>query len=49
MGVYAAMSVAGDAIGLLAGGLLTTYACWRWVLFVNLPIGAGEVDAERAG
>jgi len=49
MGVYAAMSVAGDAIGLLAGGLLTTYASWRWVLFVNVPIGAGEVDAERAG
>jgi len=43
------MSVAGGAIGLLAGGLLTTYACWRWVLFVNLPIGVGEVDAERAG
>jgi MFS family permease len=49
MGVCAAMSVAGGAIGLLAGGLLTTYASWRWVLFVNLPIGASEVDAERAG
>jgi EmrB/QacA subfamily drug resistance transporter len=40
MGVYAAMSVAGGAIGLLAGGLLTAYASWRWVLFVNVPIGA---------
>jgi EmrB/QacA subfamily drug resistance transporter len=39
MGVYAAMSVAGGAIGLLAGGLLTSYASWRWVLFVNVPIG----------
>jgi EmrB/QacA subfamily drug resistance transporter len=39
MGVYAAMSVAGGAAGLLAGGLLTTYASWRWVLFVNVPIG----------
>ncbi len=39
MGVYAAMSVAGGAVGLLAGGLLTTYASWRWVLFVNVPIG----------
>jgi MFS family permease len=39
MGVYAAMSVAGGAIGLIAGGLLTTYASWRWVLFVNVPIG----------
>jgi EmrB/QacA subfamily drug resistance transporter len=39
MGVYAAMSVAGGAAGLLAGGLLVTYASWRWVLFVNVPIG----------
>ena len=27
------------AAGLLLGGLLTTYASWRWVLFVNVPIG----------
>ncbi len=40
LGVYAAMSVAGGAVGLLAGGLLTSYASWRWVLFVNVPIGA---------
>src|SRR3984957_10373874 len=34
MGVYAAMSIGGAAIGLLAGGLLTSYLSWRWVLFV---------------
>ena len=39
MGVYSAMSVAGGAVGLIAGGLLTTYASWRWVMFVNVPIG----------
>jgi EmrB/QacA subfamily drug resistance transporter len=39
MGVYAAMSIAGGAVGLLVGGVLTTYASWRWVLFVNVPIG----------
>jgi EmrB/QacA subfamily drug resistance transporter len=39
MGVYAAMGVAGSAVGLIAGGLLVTYASWRWVLFVNVPIG----------
>ena len=54
MGVYAAMSIAGGAIGLIAGGLLTTYASWRWVLFVNVPIGvavalaAPRVLAETA-
>src|SRR5215472_16201288 len=38
MGVYAAMSGGGAAIGLIAGGLLTTYLSWRWVMFVNVPI-----------
>jgi len=39
MGVYSAVSIAGAAIGLIAGGLLTSYANWRWVFFVNVPIG----------
>jgi EmrB/QacA subfamily drug resistance transporter len=39
LGVYAAMTGMGGAIGLLAGGLLTTYASWRWVFFVNVPVG----------
>jgi EmrB/QacA subfamily drug resistance transporter len=39
MGVYAAMSIAGGAVGLIAGGLLVNYLDWRWVLFVNVPIG----------
>jgi EmrB/QacA subfamily drug resistance transporter len=38
MGVYAAMSIGGAAIGLLVGGILTTYVSWRWVFFVNVPI-----------
>jgi EmrB/QacA subfamily drug resistance transporter len=39
LGVYAAMSGGGAAVGLVVGGLLTTYASWRWTLFVNVPIG----------
>ena len=39
LGVYAGMSGAGGAIGLLLGGILTTYVSWRWVFFVNVPIG----------
>jgi EmrB/QacA subfamily drug resistance transporter len=37
--VYAAMAGAGSAVGLLLGGILTTYASWRWCFFVNVPIG----------
>jgi EmrB/QacA subfamily drug resistance transporter len=49
MAVYAAMSIGGAAVGLLAGGLLTTYLSWRWVLFVNVPIGIGvALIAPRA-
>jgi EmrB/QacA subfamily drug resistance transporter len=39
LGVYAAMSGGGAAVGLVLGGLLTSYLSWRWTLFVNVPIG----------
>lgn len=39
MGVYAAMSGAGGSLGLLLGGVLTDLVSWRWVMFVNVPIG----------
>jgi EmrB/QacA subfamily drug resistance transporter len=38
-GVFAAVSAGGGAVGLLAGGMLTDWLDWRWVLFVNVPIG----------
>jgi EmrB/QacA subfamily drug resistance transporter len=38
-GVYAAVSGSGAAVGLLLGGMLTEWLSWRWVLFVNVPIG----------
>ena len=37
--VFAAVAGAGAALGLLLGGVLTEYLTWRWVLFVNVPIG----------
>ncbi len=39
LGVYGAVAGAGGALGLLLGGVLTSFASWRWVLFVNVPIG----------
>jgi len=37
--VFGAVAVAGGSVGLLAGGMLTSWLSWRWVLFVNVPIG----------
>ena len=42
-GVFAAVSGAGAAIGLIAGGMLTEWLSWRWTLFVNVPIGLAIV------
>src|SRR6266508_692592 len=38
-GVFGAVAVARGALGLLLGGVLTSWLSWRWVLFVNVPIG----------
>lgn len=35
-GIYGAIAIAGGAVGLLLGGLLTEYLSWRWNLYVNL-------------
>src|SRR5215213_5256375 len=39
MGVWGAVAGSGGAAGVLLGGVLTEYAGWEWVLFVNVPIG----------
>ncbi len=39
-GIYGAILGAGGGIGLLLGGVLTTYESWRWTLFVNLVLAA---------
>jgi EmrB/QacA subfamily drug resistance transporter len=44
-GAYGAVSGAGGAIGVLAGGLLTQYASWRWCLLVNVPLALGAAVA----
>ncbi|HEX3793528.1 MAG TPA: MFS transporter [Acidimicrobiales bacterium] len=38
--IYGGIAGAGGAIGLLLGGVLTSYASWRWTLFVNLVFAA---------
>ena len=39
-GIYGGIAGAGGALGLLLGGILTSYASWRWTLFVNLAFAA---------
>jgi MFS family permease len=39
LSLYGAMSGLGIVIGLLAGGVLTGTLGWRWVFFINIPIG----------
>ena len=39
IGAWSAVAGAGGAVGGLLGGLLTGYASWRWVFFINVPIG----------
>jgi EmrB/QacA subfamily drug resistance transporter len=38
--IYGGIAGAGGAIGLLLGGILTSYVSWRWTLFVNLAFAA---------
>ena len=39
MGVWGAVAGSGGAAGVLLGGMLTEWAGWEWVLFVNVPVG----------
>ncbi|MET7915755.1 MFS transporter [Streptomyces avermitilis] len=39
LGVYTSMASIGASIGLILGGMLTSWASWRWALLINVPIG----------
>ena len=40
LAVWGAIAGAGGALGLLAGGVIVEVLSWRWVFFINVPIGA---------
>jgi EmrB/QacA subfamily drug resistance transporter len=39
LGIWSAIAAGGSAVGLILGGVLTEALSWRWVFFINLPIG----------
>ncbi len=48
VGAWGATAASGGAFGTVLGGVLTDVANWRWVLFVNVPIGVLLIVAARA-
>ena len=41
--LYSAVAGAGGSVGLVLGGMLTTWVSWRWGLFINVPLGIALV------
>jgi EmrB/QacA subfamily drug resistance transporter len=48
LGIWSAVAGAGGAAGSILGGILTSALSWRWVLFVNIPIGVVATVAAIA-
>jgi EmrB/QacA subfamily drug resistance transporter len=43
LGIYGAASGSGAAVGVLLGGLLTSYLSWSWIFFINVPVGIAAI------
>jgi EmrB/QacA subfamily drug resistance transporter len=43
LGIWGALGAAGATVGLIAGGLLTRYAGWQYIFYLNVPIGAAAL------
>src|SRR5215207_1456562 len=41
LSTWSAIGSAGAAVGVVVGGMLTTWLSWEWIFLVNVPIGAG--------
>jgi EmrB/QacA subfamily drug resistance transporter len=45
LGIYGAASGSGAAVGVLLGGVLTSYVSWSWIFFINVPVGLAAIAA----
>src|ERR1700739_2976963 len=43
LGIYMGVITGGSSLGLVVGGVITEWLSWRWVLFINVPIGLAVV------
>jgi EmrB/QacA subfamily drug resistance transporter len=43
LGIYMGVITGGSSLGLVLGGVITEWLSWRWVLFINVPIGVAVV------
>ncbi len=48
MGVYGFVCAGGGSIGVLMGGVLTSFLSWHWIFLVNIPVGVGIYVACKA-
>jgi EmrB/QacA subfamily drug resistance transporter len=48
LGIWSAMAAVGGASGALFGGILTDLLSWRWIFYINVPIGIVTIVAARA-
>jgi MFS family permease len=46
MGLIQMTAVFGAALGPFLGGLITSRSTWRWIFYLNLPIGGSEYSAR---
>ena len=47
LGIWGALAASGATVGLVAGGLLTRYAGWQYIFYLNVPIGAAVLLLAR--